>query len=136
MFDWKDEYSVRIRSIDTQHQTLFRLAGELHAAMLARQVNGSLAKILDRLVQYTAMHFAHEERLMSVNNYPDLQAHKAEHEALTGQVLKFQSDFRTGRVAMTIQLFVFLKDWLEKHIKGTDKKYMPFIVEGREKRAS
>ena len=31
-------------------------------------------RILDRLVQYTASHFSHEERLMRLYDYPDLAA--------------------------------------------------------------
>ena len=128
MFEWKDEYSVRILSIDSQHQNLFAVANELHAAMTAGQAKAVLARILDRLVRYTATHFAHEERLMRQFNYPALPAHKAEHDALTNQVLQFQTDFRAGRVTMTIQLLKFLKDWLEKHIMQSDQKYAPFLA--------
>src|SRR6185369_4035031 len=83
MFEWKDEYSVHIHSIDAQHQNLFRMAGELHSAMLAGQAKSVMGKVLDRLVQYTAMHFAHEERLMRQRNYPGFESHKVEHDALT-----------------------------------------------------
>lgn len=127
MFEWKDEYRVHVLSVDAQHQNLFRMAGELHAAMATGQARSVLAKTLDRLLQYTAMHFAHEERLMRIHNYPDLPAHQAEHEALTSQVLKFQADFQNGRTTVTIQLMYFLKDWLEKHIMGSDKKYAPLV---------
>ena len=127
MFEWKNEYSVYILSVDAQHQNLFRMAGELHNAMAAGRARGILAKTLDRLVQYTAMHFAHEERLMRAHHYPHLAEHKAEHEALTSQVLKFQADFQNGRTTLTIQLLQFLKDWLEKHILGSDMKFAPFV---------
>src|SRR5947209_16921068 len=111
MFEWNKNYSVSIGSVDAQHQTLFAIAGELHAAMLAGQGKSSLARILDRLVHYTAVHFAHEERLMRLHDYPDMAAHKAEHDALTRQVRKFQEDFNAGRVTITVQLLNFLKDW-------------------------
>ena len=127
MFEWSDTYSVHIGSIDAQHQNLFAIARELHTAMLAGQAKASLAKILDRLVQYTASHFAHEERLMRLNDYPDLPAHKAEHDALTAQVKTFHADFQAGRVILTVQLLQFLKDWLQKHIKGSDMKYVPCL---------
>jgi hemerythrin len=127
MFEWKPQYSVHIVSIDGQHQNLFRTAGELYAAMSAGQGKAALSKILDRLVQYTSVHFAHEERLMRLSDYPDLAAHRAEHEALTRQVLEFQADFQAGRAAMTVQVLHFLKDWLEKHIAGSDQKYVPYL---------
>jgi len=127
MFEWKDEYSVHVLSVDAQHQNLFRMAAELHTAMASGQAKNVVAKTLDRLVQYTAMHFAHEERLMRAHRYPDIAAHEAEHHSLTAQVLKFQADFQAGKATMTIQLLQFLKDWLEKHIKGSDTKYVPFV---------
>ena len=128
MFEWKDKYTVGVGSVDAQHRCLFGIAAELHAAMSAGTGKASLGKILERLVQYTAMHFAHEERLMRLHDYPDLTAHKAEHDSLTAQVLQFQADFKSGRDTMTVQLLMFLRDWLEKHIMGSDQKYEPYLA--------
>jgi hemerythrin len=129
MFEWKPQYSVSIASIDGQHQNLFRLAEELYAAMSAGQGKPALARILDRLVQYTTVHFAHEERLMSLHGYPDLAAHTAEHRALTKQVLDFQAKFEAGHSILTVQVLHFLKDWLQKHIAASDQKYAPYLRE-------
>jgi hemerythrin len=129
MFEWSNTYSVGIGSVDSQHQNLFAIARELHAAMTAGQGKSSLARILDRLVQYTAIHFAHEERLMRLHDYPEMAKHKAEHDALTKQVVKFQEDFNSGRAAITVQLLQFLKDWLQTHIKGSDLRYAPHLKE-------
>ena len=125
MFEWNERYSVGIGSIDAQHQTLFRLGAELHAAMTSGQGKAASGKILDRLIQYTTSHFAHEERLMRQHDFPGLAAHKAEHEALTKQVLQFQSDFQLGKATITVQLLHFLKNWLTHHIDGSDKRYAP-----------
>jgi hemerythrin-like metal-binding protein len=127
MFEWNDRYSVGIGSIDAQHQNLFRLAGELHAAMTTGQGKAAAGKVLDRLIQYTATHFAHEERLMRLHDYPGLATHKAQHDALTRQVLQFQLDFQSGRAAITVQLLQFLKSWLEQHIAGSDQQYAPYL---------
>src|ERR1044071_9034940 len=103
MFEWSNTYSVAIGSIDAQHQNLFAIGRELHTAMVAGQGKAALGRILDRLGQYTSVHFAHEERLMRLHDYPDLPAHIAEHAALTKQVKKFQEDFHSGRAAITVQ---------------------------------
>jgi hemerythrin len=129
MFEWNANYSVNIGSIDAQHQNLFAIGRELYAAMNAGQGKAVLGKLLDRLVQYTAVHFAHEERLLKLHNYKEYAAHKAEHDALTKQVLQFQADFTSGRAAMSVQLLYFIKDWLEKHINGSDKRYAPALRE-------
>lgn len=127
MFEWSDRFSVGIPSIDAQHQTLFGMAAELLTAMSNGRGKAVTGKILDRLVQYTATHFAHEERLMRLHDYPDLPAHKAQHDALTQKVLHFQSEVRSGRATVTIQLLQFLKSWLVQHIEGSDKEYAPFL---------
>jgi hemerythrin-like metal-binding protein len=113
--------------VDAQHKMLFGIANELYTAMIAGQSKMAMARILDRLVQYTKVHFAHEERLMRLHDYPDLAPHKAEHDALTAKVVKFQNDFQQGQVNMSVQLLQFLKNWLEGHIRGSDQKYSPFL---------
>lgn len=129
MFEWKDTYSTGIHSIDAQHRNLFTVAEDLYSAMSNGQGRAAVARTLDRLVQYTASHFAHEERLMRLHSFPDFEAHKAEHEKLTSQVRQFQADYRDGKVAMTVQLLHFLKEWLLKHIQESDQKYAPFLRE-------
>lgn len=129
MFEWKAEYALQISSVDNQHQNLFRTAGELHAAISNGTGQAVLDKVLDRLIQYTTVHFAHEERLMAETGYPDLAAHQAEHAALTKQVLQFQEDFKAGRTSMTIQLMKFLQRWLEQHILKSDRLYAPHVKE-------
>ena len=127
MFEWRNEYSVGIGSVDAQHKVLFATAGELYNAMATGHSRDVMGRLLDRLIQYTKTHFAHEERLMQQHGYPGFQVHKAEHDALTARVLKFQSDFQQGRVTMSVQLLQFLKDWLECHIKGSDQQYSPLL---------
>jgi hemerythrin-like metal-binding protein len=127
MFEWNPRYSVQIGSIDAQHQTLFHLAEELHTAMSVGRGKTALSRILDRLVQYTMVHFAHEERLMRLHDYPGLATHKAQQEALTQQVQQFQAEFNAGKTTVTVQLMIFLRDWLTGHIAGSDQKYVPLL---------
>jgi hemerythrin len=129
MFEWNASYSVGVGSVDAQHQNLFAMCRELHGAMVAGQGKAALARILDRLVQYTVVHFAHEERLMRLHDYPDVAAHRAEHEALTKQVLKFQEDFTAGRASITVQLLQFLRNWLQHHIQASDQRLAPYLKE-------
>ena len=128
MFEWKSEYSVGIGSIDRQHQNLFALAREQYLAMNAGPGKAAVGRILDRLVQYTVVHFAQEERLMEKCKYQGLPKHQREHEMLTKQVLTFQADYEAGRVAMSVQLLQFLKNWLENHIQTEDKAYAPHVI--------
>jgi hemerythrin len=58
--------------------------------------------------------------------YPDFAAQSG-HDALAKQVLAFQAEFNSGRATMAVQVLQFLKDWLEKHIKGSDMAYAPSL---------
>ncbi len=123
---WDDSLSVGDLVLDNQHRQLFDLVNQLHDAMSRGQARQILDKILDRLVCYTADHFRDEERRMLQAGYPGLAAHKAEHDSLSQQVSAFQASFRSGAVALSVNLMIFLKDWLNRHILQADLKYAVF----------
>ena len=123
MFEWKPEYSVQIPEIDAQHKRLFALAAELHAALTQSKGHSVLEQSLASLVDYTQEHFAAEERLMGDYAYPEVVGHKAEHEKLTAQVLELQRRFRSGETKLSLNLMIFVKNWLENHIAGSDQKF-------------
>jgi hemerythrin len=127
MFEWKDSFSVRIDSVDAQHRVLFGIAKELHAAMAAGQGRAVIGNILERLIQYTVMHFSHEERLLKLHSYPGFEQHHGEHEALKQRIVEFQAEFAAGRATVTVQLLAYLKKWLESHILGSDQRYAPYL---------
>ncbi len=127
MFEWKSEYSIGHGEIDAQHQRLFELANDLHSAMTMGKGKAAMSETLANLVEYTKIHFASEERLMQKHRYPEYADHKAAHDKLTAQVDELQADFEAGRGALTVGLLQFLKDWLQHHIGGTDRKIADFL---------
>ena len=64
---------------------------------------------------------------MKAHGYADYQAHKAEHDELTKQVLDFQRRFQARSAGLSMELMAFLKNWLINHIQGSDKQYAPFL---------
>jgi len=124
---WKEAYSVNVKEIDDQHKKLIAMINELNDAMAAGKAKEVLGEILARLVSYTASHFANEEKLMQTNGYEGFQDHKAKHEKMTVKVLDLQSQYQQGKAAMTIEVMNFLKNWLDKHILGTDMQYSAFL---------
>jgi hemerythrin len=127
MFEWKPEYSIHLPEIDAQHQRLFVLAGELHSALTKGKGYTVLEKCLSNVVDYTKVHFATEERLMAQYGYPERPAHKAEHDRLTAQVLKLQAAFRGGDSNISLDVLMFLKDWLQHHIGVSDQGFSVYI---------
>jgi len=127
LLQWDSIYSVNIGVLDTQHKMLVAMINDLHQAMAARSGKDKLGSILAGLVKYTQGHFATEERLMETFGYADFLAHKSEHDGLTNTVLDLQRRFYASQAGMSVEVMEFLRDWLVKHILGSDKKYSPFL---------
>jgi hemerythrin len=128
LMEWDKKMSVGVDLLDTDHQKLVKMLNDLYAAMMEGHGKESLGKILDELVAYTMVHFAHEENFFSQTNYPDFTAHKEEHDELTRQVLEVQKKYKAGATGTpSIEVMTSLKEWLVKHIMGCDKKYGPYL---------
>lgn len=123
LFTWSDNLSVGISEIDDQHKVLVDLLNELHFAISDHRGSAECRGILDRLAEYTRVHFAVEESLMRILEYPDFDNHKHEHEALLGQVVDLIQKLDSGKAKISFELLHFLKAWLTKHILGSDKQY-------------
>ncbi len=127
LISWSDKLSVTIDSIDDQHKELVRMVNDLNAAMGDGRANDVMGKILKDLINYTVTHFQHEETLMTKHAYPGFAKHKKEHENLVEKVLALQGKFEAGEARMTIEVMMFLKNWLTAHIQGTDKELGVFL---------
>jgi len=127
IMSWIDTYSTGIAEIDQQHKKLIELINSLHDAMAKGQGKTVLGKILGELINYCANHFATEEKLFDKHGYPDAAEHKEKHKLMTSKVLALQMQYEQGKASMTIEVMDFLQQWLDKHILGTDHKYVPFL---------
>jgi hemerythrin len=126
---WGDDLSVNIQKIDSQHQQLVALINGLYETLGTGKSKDSLGHVLDSLVDYTKTHFVDEERLLSKHGFPGLAQHKAEHDQFTGTISEIQTQFQEGNTALSMQVMVFLSDWLTTHIRISDKAFSPFLVE-------
>jgi hemerythrin len=128
LMEWNDRMSVGVEIFDNEHKKLVGLLNTLFDAIQVGKGKEALAKILDELIDYTKNHFAHEEQLMTKHGYQDLSAHMKEHDDLAKQVLEVQRKYHAGSTStLSMEVMNFLKNWLIKHIQGTDKKYGPFL---------
>jgi methyl-accepting chemotaxis protein len=126
---WDSSLQLGIGQIDDQHKQLVAMINDLHRAMKQRQTMTVMGSILERLVNYTVYHFGNEEKLFQKHGYPEYDQHKNIHENLVGKVKEFKAKVDRGDSTISMELMDFLKDWLVNHIKGTDKKYVPFLLE-------
>lgn len=124
---WDESLSVGVAVFDEDHRKLVALINHLHDGIVTGGGQTAMVTALDELVRYTVFHFSREEELMAKNAYPAFAAHKAEHDALVAKVKEYQEQLSSGRRAFSLELMSFLKDWLVKHIMGTDMQYRAFF---------
>ena len=123
LFEWTQDYSVSIQRFDSDHKKLISLANELNDAMAAKRGRFVTGHILRELDGYARRHFADEEEAMRQAGYAGLQEHLSEHREIEAKVAKFQEEYLAGSAVVSIYLLYFLRDWLQRHLLETDRKY-------------
>jgi len=127
-FQWKDEYSVGIESIDLQHRKLIGLINQLQTAVDYSTGESFEREALDELVDYTVTHFRYEEDLMEEHGYPDFEAHRAQHDDMVKKVSEVIEKYKNNQDNAMKDATAYLKNWLINHINGTDKQYSQFLI--------
>jgi len=128
MIEWSQRLSVGVAEFDKEHQILIGLINELFDAMRQGSGRQAVEHVLDGLLEYAGTHFAHEERMMREHGYPDINAHLAEHEALTRKATEIRASI-VGHVssADAMKTMNFITKWLTTHIQGSDVLYGRFF---------
>ncbi len=127
LITWSEKYSVAVKDFDQQHQKLITLINDLHDAMKAGKAKSILEGILDELESYTEYHFKAEEDMMKKHAYPELENQKTQHAGFVTKIKEFQTQFKSGKTSVSLEISNFLRDWLINHINGTDKNYGSFF---------
>ncbi len=125
--EWNDSYRIGISRIDEQHKKLIEMMDKLAGAMHEKKTSEVLEEIIDGLIDYAKYHFSTEEELFRKYDYPDYETHKKIHDGFVEKVKKFKEDLINGKLLLSVEVMMFMRDWLVNHILGTDKKYVPFL---------
>jgi hemerythrin-like metal-binding protein len=126
IFTWDDSVALGIPIIDEQHKALFDWINTLNEAIESGDGSEAVGEIIWKLITYVTEHFGAEERLMISCNYPELAAHRQEHDQFVARLSEIQVSFIDGH-EMGVNVLVFMVNWLVYHIKGTDQGYSKFI---------
>ena len=127
LFEWTDAYSVSVLRFDTEHKKLFSLINELNDAMAEKRGRFVIVRVLQELSEYARWHFRGEESAMRRSGYPELEQHIAEHRVFTSKVAEFHAEYGENQAGIPIDVLLFLRDWLQKHILKTDHLYVECV---------
>lgn len=119
---WDKSFELGCECVDDQHKELVSMVSQLEAKMEKGITNPELAEILRFLVKYTKYHFDTEERFMKNIGYPELESHRKKHDDLIEEVNNILLSIKTEKKIDVQGLYLFLVDWVKKHVLEEDKK--------------
>ncbi len=128
-FQWCEAFKVGDGTVDDQHKRIFALLADLHQDIHGKHAQLAVRETLKQLLAYTQRHFADEEALMRSVEYPQFEEHKALHDELMDKVWGMYSRCQKGDEDLSIELLVFLNDWLTEHILEKDRAIGRYIRE-------
>ena len=129
LLTWNHACTVGVRAMDDQHGILMDTMNELRLALIRGAGREQVSEVLDRLIEFTRMHFSSEEQMLERNGFPALAAHRAEHQRLLAQILAASHRTEHGEELQVRPLLLFLRDWYLAHIDALDREYGPWLNE-------
>jgi hemerythrin-like metal-binding protein len=115
--------------MDDQHGILMDTMNDLRLALVRGSSREQVSELLDRLIEFTRMHFWSEEQLLQQHGFPGLAEHCAAHHSLLAQILQSAHRVQHGEGVEVRSLLSFLRDWYLEHIESLDQQYGPWLNE-------
>ena len=128
LLSWSDQYLIGNAQIDAEHEELFRLINEFHGLWSENRKQEDIARVLNRLVAYTQIHFQHEEQIMAAAGYPKLEDHQNVHVAMVETIFKLQQSFEDKGLHLEMDTMKFVKAWLVEHILENDYLFRDYLA--------
>lgn len=128
---WTEKMSVGLKELDDDHKQIIKAINQLEANA-GKEARGQVVRqCLLGLRRYAEFHFAREEKVLGVTDFPGLEVQKSEHrdfiEKIRGVSQRFDEDPEDTCAFINDELLTFLRDWLTHHILIEDMAYKPFV---------
>jgi hemerythrin len=130
-YAWSADLETGNDIIDGQHKQLIQAINNLLDACSKGQGRSELSNTMKFLYDYTAKHFADEEKLQLASKYPDYPNHKMYHEGFKKVVhdLSKELDEQGPTIVLVGKINSSIAGWLLNHIKKEDVKVAKHIRE-------
>ncbi len=130
--EWNEKLAVGIKTIDSQHQELFKRINNLVRAIKEHRCKAEIDGTLKFLDDYARVHFSEEEKHMRETGYPGVEEQRAQHKKYLENLADLKAEAQLPRVpgstydlsATTNQVIV---DWIVDHIMKLDMKFGEYL---------
>jgi hemerythrin len=129
MANFEHNDTLDFPEIDIQHNYLYSLFDRLEA-ITAMSDTTTVKKLLEEIERYLMYHFANEQHLMRMYNFPGFAIHQGDHEQAESKFVQFLDDFEKNNLN-PVALRIFLTGWLTEHSRLSDSEYVKWIKKQR-----
>ena len=131
MTDINNRYALELPEMETQHTYLYFLFDNLEKIPSSTSEE-FIQKLLKEIERYILFHFASEEHLMRLYQFPGFSVHQTDHERVEMKLLQYLEDFDNNRLNAQ-SMRIFFVGWLMEHSSISDSEYVRWIIEQRAK---
>jgi hemerythrin len=127
---WREQLSVGNNIIDEDHKYLIEIINRVEVCLTKKDMSALKAE-LQRLHDYSMLHFDREEKIAIAVGYEQTPGLQQSHQALIEKLGKMQSVFLTGEQTWSPELTKgfadFLRNWLIDHVIKEDLLMKPAL---------
>ena len=124
----EDMITTGYRGLDDEHHMQMELLDAFTRAVAAGRDPDAIDEILDRLIDYTKVHFSSEQLLMRLYQYPRFQDHLEDHDQTIERLQELRAAYVAGDRTLTLETADALGEALRSHIHSSDRALGHFLV--------
>jgi hemerythrin len=129
LLTWSHECIVGVQAMDDQHGILMDTLNELRSMLLRGTSRRDVSLQLERLIDFTQMHFESEEQLLQQQGYPATEEHRTEHHGLLKRLYTALEQVNRDEAIVLSSLLEFLPAWYLEHVEQLDHPYGVWLNE-------
>ena len=123
LLTWNHECTVGVKAMDEQHAVIMDTLNDIRLALVHGTGREQVSEGLNRLIEFTRMHFASEEHLLRKHAFPGAAEHRDAHQKLLAQIEEAAMRTQHNDELHMRSILLFLRDWYMNHIEGMDRHY-------------
>ena len=124
---WNHACSVGVKAMDEQHAVLMDSLNDIRLSLVQGKGREHVSERLNRLIEFTRMHFASEEQLLEKYAFPGSVEHRDAHQRLLAQLEEAALRTQHHDELHMRAILQFLRDWYTSHVEDHDRQYAAWL---------
>ena len=120
--DGDSQVSVGYDDIDSEHQVQIGLMDALEQALREGRKGARIDELLERLLDYSRVHFLSEQLLMRHHAYSGYDDHVQDHDRMVSVLEELRRAYDERGTAYSLEIMQRLRADLIAHIRGRDNE--------------